>query len=269
MRFAANLSWLFGEVPFLDRFGEAAQAGFRGVEFAYPYDFHARDLAERVAEHRLEVVLFNAPPGDVAAGDRGLASLPGREHEFAASMANALRYAQALSCKRIHVLAGNVPEDADANERERRRRLFVRHLRQACEDAQPHGVTILIEPLNPRDMPHYLLSTQADAHAIREQVGMPNLKVQCDLYHAQIVEGDLTELIRYWMPHIGHIQIASVPGRHEPNSGEINYDWMFRVIDEAKYEGWIGCEYRPAASTVAGLNWMYKLIDRQRKPAKV
>ena len=267
-RFSANVSWLFGEVPFLDRFGEAAQAGFRAVEFTYPYDYQARDVAEHAAAHQLEIVLFNAPPGDVASGDRGLASIPGREHEFAASMATALRYAKALSCKRLHVLAGNVPDDADATERDRRRRLYVRNLRQACEDAADHGVTITIEPLNPRDMPGYLLSTQADAHAIREEVGMPNLKVQFDLYHAQIVEGDLTEKLRRWMPHIGHIQIAGVPGRHEPNNGEINYDFLFRVIDEAKYDGWIGCEYRPAAGTAAGLAWMYKLIDRQRAPAK-
>jgi hypothetical protein len=150
-------------------------------------------VAERALAHQLEVVLFNAPPGDVAAGDRGLASIPGREHEFAASMATALRYAQLLSCKRVHVMAGNVPADADATERDRRRRLYVRNLRQACEDAVEQGTTITIEPLNPRDMPGYLLSTQADAHAIREEVGMPNLKVQMDLYHAQIVEGDLTE----------------------------------------------------------------------------
>ena len=268
-RFASNLSWLFGEVPFLDRFGEAAHAGFRGVEFAYPYEYHVRDIAERVAAHQLEVVLFNAPAGDVDAGDRGLASVPGREHEFAASIATAFKYAQALSCKRLHVMAGNVPADADATERDRRRRLFVRHLRQACEDALPLGITITIEPLNPRDMPGYMLSTQADAHAIREEVGAPNLKVQFDLYHAQITEGDLTEKLRRWLPQVGHIQIAGVPGRHEPNVGEVNYDWVFRVLEEQRYDGWIGCEYRPLAGTVAGLAWMYKLIDRQRAPAKV
>ena len=267
-RFSANLSWLFGEVPFLDRFGEAAHAGFRAVEFTFPYDFHSRDIAERVAEHRLEVVLFNAPPGESGAGDRGLASVPGREHEFAASMATALRYAQALSCKRLHVMAGNVPADADATERDRRRRLYVRHLRQACEDAAPLGITIMIEPLNPRDMPGYLLATQADAHAIREEVGASNLKVQFDLYHAQITEGDLTEKLRRWLPHVGHIQIAGVPGRHEPNVGEVNYDWLFRVVDEARWDGWIGCEYKPAAGTAEGLGWMYRLIDRQRAPAK-
>ena len=267
-RFSANLSWLFGEVPFLERFGEAAQAGFRAVEFGFPYEFQARDLADRVAEHRLEVVLLNAPAGDTATGDRGLASIPGREHEFAASMATALRYAQVLACKRVHVMAGNLPADVDPAERDRRRRLYVRHLRQACEDAAPLGVTITIEPLNPRDMPHYLLATQAEAHAIREEVGAANLKVQCDLYHAQITEGDLTEKLRRWLPHVGHLQIAGVPGRHEPNLGEVNYDWLFRVIDEARWDGWIGCEYRPVAGTAEGLAWMYRLIDRQRAAAK-
>ncbi len=263
-RFSANLSYLFTEVPFLERFAEAAQAGFRAVEFTFPYEWQARDVAERVAQHNLEVALFNAPPGDVAAGDRGLASVPGREHEFAASIATALRYAQTLGCRRLHVMAGVVPADADAQERNRRRRLYVRHLRQACEDALAHGVTVTIEPLNPRDNPGYLLHTQAEAHAIREEVGAPNLKVQFDLYHAQIVEGDLTEKLRTWIAHVGHIQIAGVPGRHEPNVGEINYEWLFRVIDDLDYDGWIGCEYRPLDGTAAGLAWMYRLIDRKR-----
>ena len=267
-RFSANVTFLFHEVPFLERFGEAAHAGFRAVEFQYPYEWQPRDIAERVAQHGLEVVLFNAPPGDVAAGDRGLASLPGREHEFAASIATALRCAQVLNCKRIHVLAGNVPADADEDDRDLRRRLYVRQLKQACEDAAPLGITLLVEPLNPRDNPGYLLNTQADAHAIVEEVGAPNLKIQFDVYHAQIVEGDLTEKLRRYLPHIGHIQIAGVPGRHEPNVGEINYDWLFRVLDEMRYDGWIGCEYKPAAGTAAGLAWMYRLIDRQRAPAK-
>lgn len=263
-RFSANLSYLFTELPFLERFAEAAQAGFRAVEFTFPYEWQARDIAERAAQHNLEIALFNAPPGDAAAGDRGLASVPGREHEFAASIATALRYAQVLGCRRLHVMAGVVPADADAQERSLRRRLYVRHLRQACEDALAHGITVTIEPLNPRDVPGYLLHTQAEAHAIREEVGAPNLKVQFDLYHAQIVEGDLTEKLRTWIPHVGHIQIAGVPGRHEPNVGEINYEWLFRVIDELHYDGWIGCEYRPLNGTAAGLAWMYRLIDRKR-----
>ncbi len=266
-RFAANLSFLFTEVPFLDRFGEAAQAGFRAVEFLFPYEFQVKEVVTRVREHKLDVVLFNTPPGDWAAGDRGLASLPGREHEFSASVVTALRYADALNCPRLHVMAGVLPEGADDEERTRRLRTYKRNLKFACQEAAEQNVTILIEPLNPRDMPRYLLNTQADAHAIREEVAMPNLRVQMDLYHAQIVEGDLATKLRHWLPHIGHIQIAGVPMRHEPDQGEVNYDFLFKLLDELKYEGWIGCEYRPAQGTTAGLGWLYRLIDRKRTTA--
>ena len=266
-RFAANLSFLFTEAPFLERFAEAAHAGFRAVEFVFPYDYQAKELATRIAAQKLEVVLFNTPPGNWEEGDRGLASLPGREHDFAASVATALRFALALKCSRLHVMAGVLPHDADADERARRMRLFVRNLKFACEEAALQNVTILIEPINPRDMPNYLLTTQTEAHAIRAEVGLPNLRVQMDLYHAQIVEGDLTEKIRRWIQYIGHFQIAGVPDRHEPDQGEINYAWMFKLLDELKYEGWIGCEYRPAQSTTAGLGWMYKLIDRRPQAA--
>ena len=263
-RFSANLSFLFTETPFLERFGEAAHAGFRAVEFAFPYDFQAKEIAARVLEHKLEVVLFNTPPGDHAQGDRGVASIPGREHEFAAGIVTALRYAQVLHCSRLHVMAGVLPEDCDDEERVRRERTYLRNLRFACSEAAGEGVTILIEPLNPRDMPRYLLTTQARAHAIREEIGAANLKVQMDLYHAQIVEGDLSEKLRRWLPEIGHIQIAGVPGRHEPDVGEINYEYLFRLLDDLKYDGWIGCEYRPAHGTTAGLTWLYRLLDRRR-----
>jgi hydroxypyruvate isomerase len=267
-KFAANLSFLFNEVPFAERFAEAAHAGFRGVECTFPYEVPARDVAELLRAHRLEMVLFNGPPGDFAAGERGTASLPGREHEFAAGLASALRYAKAIDCRRVHVMAGNLPEGADEERRARQRALFVRNLRFACAEAAAQGVTVLIEPLNPRDMPHYLFSTQAEAHAIRAEVGAPNLRVQMDLYHAQIVEGDLSERIRRHLPHVGHFQIAGVPGRHEPDVGEINYAWIFRLLDELRYEGWIGCEYRPQQGTVAGLAWLYKLLDRRPAPAR-
>ena len=262
-RFSANLSFLFNEVPFLERFGEAAHAGFRAVEFAFGYEYQVKEIAARVAEHKLDVVLINAPPGDYEAGDRGLASLPGREHEFASSVVTALRYAQALRCPRVHVMAGLLPEGADDEERTRRLRTFKRNLRFACEEAAAQKVTILIEPLNPRDVPRYLFSTQADAHAVREEIALPNLRVQMDLYHAQIVEGDLTVKIRKWLPYIGHFQIAGVPSRGEPNIGELNYEYFFKPLDELKYGGWIGCEYRPERSTTAGLGWLYKLIDRR------
>ena len=262
-RFSANLSFLFNEVPFLERFGEAAHAGFRAVEFAFGYDYQVLDIVARVKQHKLDVVLINAPPGDFAAGDRGLASLPGREHEFAASVVTALRYADALACPRIHVMSGLLPEGADAEERGRRMRTYKRNLRFACQEAAEQKVTILIEPINLRDMPRYLLTTQAEAHAIREELGMANLRVQMDLYHAQVVEGDLTTKIRRWLPHIGHFQVAGVPARNEPNIGEVNYDYLFKLLDELRYDGWIGCEYRPAQTTAAGLGWLYKLIDRR------
>ena len=264
-KFAANLTFLFNEVSFLDRFAEAAHAGFRAVEFSFPYDYRISEVAEQQREHRLEIVMINAPPGDWAAGDRGLASLPGREHEFAASIANALQYAHAFRCTRIHVMAGVLPNGADDAERERRMRTYMRNLRLACSDAAAQGVTILIEPINARDFPGYLLNTQAQAHAIRTEVGARNLKVQMDLYHAQIVEGDLTEKLRQYLPHIGHIQIAGVPGRTEPDIGEINYGYLFKMLDELRYDGWVGCEYRPLKSTTEGLTWLYRLLDR--KPA--
>ncbi|MFO1284851.1 MAG: 2-oxo-tetronate isomerase [Burkholderiales bacterium] len=262
-RFAANLSFLFNEVPFLDRFAEAAHAGFRAVEFTFPYEFQARDIAERAQSRNLDVVLFNAPPGDFAAGDRGLASVPGREHDFHASIATAFRYAQLIGCKRLHVMSGVAPIEADRDELERRRRLLIRQLKEVCADAAAQGITILIEPINPRDMPGYFLRTQAQAHAIREEVGAPNLKIQFDLYHAQIVEGDLTEKLRKYIAHVGHVQIAGVPGRNEPDTGEVNYAHLFRVLDELRYDGWIGCEYRPASGTESGLAWLYKLLDRK------
>jgi hydroxypyruvate isomerase len=267
-RFAANLSFLFNEVPFLERFGEAAHAGFRAVEFAFAYEYRIAEVVAQQREHRLEVVLINAPPGDYAAGDRGLASLPGREHEFAASIANALQYANAFGCTRVHVMAGIVPEGVDAAERERRMRTYVRNLRFACAEAAAQGATILIEPINPRDVPGYLINTQAQAHAVRAEIGARNLKVQMDLYHAQIVEGDLTEKLRRYIAHIGHIQIAGVPGRTEPDTGEINYGYLFKVLDDLRYDGWVGCEYRPAKSTTGGLTWLYRLLDRKPAPQK-
>ncbi|MGE5089421.1 MAG: 2-oxo-tetronate isomerase [Candidatus Levyibacteriota bacterium] len=261
-RFAANLSFLFNEVPFLERFAEAAQAGFRAVEFAFAYQYTPKDLVAAQRDNKLEVALINAPPGDWDAGERGLASLPGREHDFAASIAHALQYAQALGCRRLHVMAGLLPADADAAERERRLRHYQRNLRHACDEAAAKGVTILIEPINPRDMPGYLLTTQAEAHAIRAEVGAPNLKVQMDLYHAQIVEGDLAVKLERWLPHIGHVQIAGVPDRGEPDTGEVNYAYLFRRLDELRYDGWVGCEYRPARGTTEGLGWFYRLLDR-------
>ncbi|HTS22775.1 MAG TPA: 2-oxo-tetronate isomerase [Casimicrobiaceae bacterium] len=251
-RFSANLSFLYTELPFLERFAAAARDGFRAAEFAFGYEHPVSDIAARLAAAGLVQVLINAPPGDAEAGDRGLGALSGREAEFAESIVTALAYAEALRCPRVHVMAGVVSED----RRARARATFVANLRLAAREAGARGIALTIEPINPRDIPGYFLNTQAEAHAIREEVGADNLSVQMDLYHAQIVEGNLSEKIRRWLPHIGHVQIAGVPGRHEPDVGEINYRHLFALLDELGYAGWVGCEYRPRAGTSAGLEWI-------------
>jgi 2-dehydrotetronate isomerase len=252
-KFAANLSMMFNEVPFLQRFDAAAQAGFKAVEFLFPYEHAAADIAQRLHATGLQNVLFNLPPGDWAAGERGIASLPGREAEFRAGVTHALDYAQALGTPRLHVMAGLLPAGADVTLH---RAVYIDNLRHACEAAAAHGITILIEPINTRDMPGYLLNTQADAHAIREEVGAANLKVQMDFYHVQIMEGDIAMKLHRYLPHVGHIQIAGVPERHEPDSGEVNHVWLLRLLDQLGYDGWVGCEYRPANGTVEGMRWM-------------
>ena len=257
-RFAANLSMMYTEHDFLDRFAAAAADGFKGVEFLFPYAYAPEDLARRLADNGLQQALFNAPPGDWDAGERGMSALPGREDEFRRSIARALDYAQALNCPHIHVMAGMVPAGTD---RAAMRATYVENLRWACEQAKPDGRTLLIEPINGRDMPGYFLSRQDDAHAVIAEVGADNLKVQMDLYHCQIVEGDLAMKIRQYLPtgRVGHFQIAGVPDRHEPDQGEVDFRYLFGVIDAAGYDGWIGCEYRPAAGTSAGLGWLRAL----------
>lgn len=252
-KFAANLSLMFTEVEFLQRFGAAAAAGFQAVEFLFPYDHSAEEIAQLLGRHKLHNVLFNLPPGDWAAGERGIAALPGRQDEFRQSVATALDYAAALGTPNLHAMAGLIPPDTD---RAACRAVYIENLRYAAAECARHGKTLLIEPINQRDMPGYFLALQGDAHAIREEVGAPNLKVQMDLYHAQIMEGDLATKLKKYLAHIGHIQIAGVPERHEPDSGEINYPYLFRLLDQLGYDGWLGCEYRPANGTLAGLGWM-------------
>lgn len=252
-RFAANLTMMFNEVPFIERFDAAARAGFAAVEFLFPYDHPAQEIADKLKACGLQNVLFNMPPGDWAAGERGIASLPGREAEFRAGVARALEYAAALGTPRLHVMAGLLPAGAD---RARHRAVFIENVRYACAQAAGQGITILLEPINTRDIPGYFLNTQAEAHAIREEIGAGNLKVQMDFYHVQIVEGDIAMKLRRYLPHVGHIQIAGVPERHEPDTGEVNYPYLFSLLDSLGYDGWLGCEYRPARGTVEGLGWM-------------
>lgn len=263
-KFAANLSMLYPEHDFLQRFEAAARDGFRAVEYLFPYEHEPRELAARLKGHGLQQVLFNGPPGDWAGGERGLACLPGREAEFRAGIEAALRYAEALACPRVHVMAGLVPA---GHERAGLRATYVSNLRWAARAAEAGGVKLQIEPINTRDIPGFFLNRQDEAHALVQEIGEPNVQVQMDLYHCQIVEGDVAMKIRHYLPtgRVGHFQIAGVPQRHEPDVGELNYGYLFGVIDEVAaqcgWDGWVGCEYRPArgaqpGGTSAGLGWL-------------
>jgi len=269
-QFAANLSMLYPELDFLDRFDAAAKDGFKAVEYLFPYAFAKNEILARLQHNGLQQVLFNGPPGDWDGGDRGLACLPGRDAEFRDGIAKAVDYAVALECPRIHVMAGLVPEGL---ERDAVQAVYLDNLRWAATEAAKAGRDVLIEPINTRDIPRFFLNRQDHAHEIVEAVGAPNLKVQMDLYHCQIVEGDVAMKIRKYLPtgRVGHLQIAGVPARHEPDTGEQNYPYLFDVIDEVSaqcgWQGWIGCEYRPArgaepGGTSAGLGWLR--AQRQR-----
>ena len=266
-RFAANLSMLYPELDFLDRFEAAAKDGFNAVEYLFPYDYEQRELLPRLADNGLQQVLFNGPPGHWERGERGLACLPGREAEFREGILKAIDYAVVLGCPRIHVMAGLVPEGLD---REAVRPVYIENLRWAAVEAAKEGRDLLIEPINTRDIPGFFLNRQDQAHAIVEEVGALNLQVQMDLYHCQIVEGDLAMKIRQYLPggRVGHFQIAGVPDRHEPDIGEVDFGYLFGIIDEVAvqcgWQGWIGCEYRPrrgavAGGTSAGLDWLRAL----------
>ncbi|MCE3028137.1 2-oxo-tetronate isomerase [Salinicola sp. DM10] len=252
-RFAANLSMMFNEVPFLERFARAAECGFTGVEFLFPYACEPADIADALERHGLTQVLFNLPPGDWEAGERGLAALPGREREFRASVDTALRYAEALGCTRLHAMAGLVVEGVSPQAM---RETYLENLRVAARKLAEHGRTLLIEPINTRDMPGYFLNHQADGHALLAELGEPNVKVQMDFYHTQIMDGDIWKTYQRYRDGVGHIQIAGVPERHEPDTGEVNYPWLFAQLDAAGYAGWLGCEYRPRGGTEAGLGWL-------------
>ena len=246
---------LYPELDFPDRFEAAAKDGFRAVEYLFPYAYDSKELAARLKANGLQQVLFNAPPGDWERGERGLACLPGRESEFRDGIARALAYAAALNCPRIHVMAGLIPTGM---ERDAVRPTYVANLRWAAAEAARQKVDVLIEPINTRDIPRFFLNRQDHAHELIAEIGAPNVKVQFDLYHCQIVEGDVAMKIRQYLPtgRVGHFQIAGVPERHEPDIGELNYPYLFKVIDEVarqcSWDGWVGCEYRPAGGNVAG-----------------
>lgn len=255
IRLAANLSMLFNEYAFVDRFYAAADAGFKGVEYLFPYAFDVQELRQALQDAQLEQVLFNLPPGDWEAGERGLASIPGREGEFRDSVIAALRYAEALNCPRVHVMAGLLPDNADAATYAEYQTIYLRNLRFAAVEAAKVGRTILIEPINTRDMPGYFLSRQAHAMDILDKVGADNVKLQFDLYHCQIMEGDLIRHLERQWEVIDHIQVAGVPDRHEPDKGEVHYPHIFERLTALGYRGWVGCEYRPQAETRVGLEW--------------
>lgn len=253
-RFAANLSMMFQEMPFLERFAAAAAAGFTGVEFLFPYEFDKAEIVKHRAEAGLAQILFNTPPGDWQAGERGFAALPQKRDRFRQGFEQALDYALALANPRIHVMAGIPAPADDAPECET---CFIENLRWAGELAQARAITLLIEPLNPVDMPGYFLNSADQAAKILAAVALPNVKLQYDIYHQQMSRGAVAETLRRHVPLIGHIQVAGVPGRNEPDGAqELNLSYLFGLIDELGYDGWIGCEYRPRAGTRAGLGWL-------------
>lgn len=252
--FAANLTMMFNEWDFLDRFKAAADAGFNAVEFLFPYDFSPELISKRLQQNNLKQALFNLPPGNWAAGERGIAALPDRADELRASVATALNYAAALNAPTLHVMSG-IATRAD----DRAVAAYRDAIAFACEAAAPHNITIVIEPINARDMPGYFLNDFNFAAGLIIELNLPNLKLQYDIYHRQIIHGDVMKSLEKLMPIIGHIQIAAVPLRHEPLTGELDDARIFRHLDALGYDKFVGCEYRPAHGTVAGLKWMTSL----------
>lgn len=250
-RFAANLAMMFNEVEFLERFSSAANSGFKCVEILFPYDFSAMEIRKRLEDNDLQNVIINLPPGDWEAGERGLAALPEREQDFRDALDKSLDYADELNTQFLHIMAGIV----DAGD-ERAALTYESNLVMAAERAAGHKVTLLIEPINQRGMPGYFLSDFNIAADFVNRINRPNIRLQYDIFHRQIIHGDVIMGLRSMMPIVGHIQIAGVPDRHEPSSGELDYPFIFEEIDKLDYKGWIGCEYVPAEDTISGLDWV-------------
>jgi hydroxypyruvate isomerase len=253
--FAANLTMMFNEWTFLDRFAAAAGAGFSAVEYLFPYAYPPEAIADRLQSHGLRQALFNMPPGNWDAGERGLAALPDRASEFETSVATALTYAKATGVRRLHLMSGHADRRDPAAVS-----AYRNAVTRACDLAGRNGLDILIEPINGRDMPGYFLNDFRFAVDLIADLKLPNLKLQYDIYHRQILHGDVLKSLSGLLPVIGHVQVASVPDRHEPGTGELDDDRIFRHLDAIGYEGFVGCEYRPAAGTVAGLGWMKRNV---------
>ncbi|MBY5967387.1 hydroxypyruvate isomerase [Halomonas denitrificans] len=252
-KFAANLSMLFTELPFLDRFEAAAKAGFQGVEYLFPYDYSAAEIKQRLQAHGLVQVLHNLPAGDWEAGERGIACHPERIEEFRAGVDTAIEYATALGCRQVNCLAGIVPEGVSQAQAQR---TLVDNLRYAAGRLETAGILLLAEPINTRDIPGFFLHHTEQALALFDEVASDNLKLQYDIYHMQIMEGDLAPTMERHLSRIAHVQLADNPGRHEPGTGEIHYPFLFQHLDRIGYRGWIGCEYKPATTTQEGLGWL-------------
>ena len=250
-RFAANLAYLFTERPLIERFAAAAAAGFKAVELQFPYDHAPSAVKAELDRHGLTVLGLNTAPGQMASGEFGVAAIPGREQEFAALFQQALDYITAIGGCQIHCLAGKVPPE----QRPAAERTFIANLARAADQAAKKNITLLIEPINPRDRPDYFLSRVEQAADIIAKVERPNVRMQFDFYHVQIVGGDLIRRFEKHVPVVGHVQIAAVPSRHEPDEGEVNYPEIFAALDRVGFNGWVGCEYRPRAKTEDGLGW--------------
>jgi hydroxypyruvate isomerase len=251
--FSANLTMMYQEVDFLDRFSLAAADGFEYVEFLFPYTYPAQAIVDQLTTHGLKLQLFNLPPGDYQAGERGIAILPDRQKEFDDGLALAIEYAQAMDCPNLHLMAGIIPDGYSAQEL---RAFYLKRIEQAAVACEPYNIDIVIEPINTITMPGYFLNYQAQAIQIIQELLLPNVKLMMDFFHAQLMEGNLENHLRQNLPYIGHIQIAGVPSRHEPNIGEVNYQHLLPLLVSLGYEGTVGCEYKPLKGTSEGLKWM-------------
>lgn len=253
IRLAANLTMMFNEVPFLERFKAAADAGFKAVEFVSPYSETPEAVRDALKRHDLTLALFNLPAGDWAAGDRGYGANPARKAEFIASLDTALIYARETGCQTLHLMAGKITPGAD---RDAWTKTLIGNVQMAADIAYDLGISIVLEPINTRvDIPGYFYDTTAATLAVIDAVGRPNVKLLYDIYHMQIMEGDLARTLERLMPQIGHVQLADNPGRNEPGTGEISYDWLLSSLDRLGYSGWVGCEYKPKGNTAEGLTW--------------